>query len=273
MNCHLVLYTPLMIRTHNLLNSLFRDCLDEHAPLRRTKISRPPAPWMKHCDIAKLQKDCHVLREMSCKNNADEIFKSRYRDVRNKLKTKIKSAKRDFYQRAFSSKNPKKVWKIIHRILHPNPKPLRIDPDEFNTHFASTTERVTGAIPEPTQNLWSFINTLPDDSTNAFHLREVSYQEVLNEIKNLRSDCSCGPDGIPVKYIKMIAEQLASPLTHIINNCIYKQLFPSPWKIARICAIPKVQNISSNNDFRPISILPSLSKIFERPFSAKCLIS
>ena len=251
----------------NLLNSLFRDCLDEHAPLRRTKISRPPAPWMKHCDIAQLQKDCHVLREMSCKNNADEIFKSRYRDVRNKLKTKIKSAKRDFYQRAFSSKNPIKVWKIIHRILHPNPKPLRIDPDELNTHFASTTERVTGAIPEPTQNLWSFINTLPDDSTNAFHLREVSYQDVLNEIKNLRSDCSCGPDGIPVKYIKMIAEQLASPLTHIINNCISKQLFPSPQlfpKIARICAIPKVQNISSNNDLRPISSLPSQSKIFER---------
>ncbi|CAB4006181.1 Hypothetical predicted protein [Paramuricea clavata] len=188
----------------------------------------------------------------------------RYRDVRNKLKTKIKSAKRDFYQRAFSSKNPKKVWKIIHRILHPNPKPLRIDPDELNTHFASATERVTGAIPEPTQNLWSFINSLPDDSTNAFHLREVSYQKVLNEIKNLRSDCSCGPDGIPVKYIKMIAEQLASPLTHIINNCISKQLFPSPWKIARICAIPKVQNISSNNDLRPISILPSLTKIFER---------
>ena len=100
------------------------------------------------------------------------------------------------------------MWKIIHRILHPNPKPLRIDPDEFHTHFASTTERVTGAIPEPTQNLWSFINTLPDVSTNAFHLREVSYQKVLNEIKNLCSDCSCGPDGIPVKYI-----EAAIPLT------------------------------------------------------------
>ena len=37
-----------------------------------------------------------------------------------------------------------------------------------------------------------------------------------------------------------------------------------PWKIVRTCAIPKVQKISSNNDLRPISILPSLSKIFER---------
>ena len=53
--------------------------------------------------------NCHVLRVMPFKNNNDEIFKSRYRDVRNKLKTKIKSAKRDFYQRAFSSENKKGV--------------------------------------------------------------------------------------------------------------------------------------------------------------------
>ena len=45
---------------------------------------------------------------------------------------------------------------------------------------------------------------------------------------------------------------------------IFKQQFPSPWKIVRTCAIPKVQKISSNKDLRPISILPSLSKIFER---------
>ena len=55
-----------------------------------------------------------------------------------------------------------------------------------------------------------------------------------------------------------------SPVTHIINNCISKQLSLSPWKIARICAIPKVEKITSNNDLRPISILPTLSKIFER---------
>ncbi len=220
------------------------------------------APWMKNCDIAQLQKDCQTLRALS--TNADELSRSRYRSARNKLKCKIRSVKRDFYRRAFSSKNPKDVWKIIHRILHPNPKPLRVDPDELNTHFASTTERVTGTIPEPTENLWSFINALPDDADNAFHLREVSYRDVLTEIRTLRSDSSCGPDGIPVKFIKMVAEQLASPLTHILNNCISKQLFPSSWKIARICAIPKVETITSNNDLRPISILPTLSKIFER---------
>ncbi|CAB4026471.1 Hypothetical predicted protein [Paramuricea clavata] len=252
---------PLMIQIRKLisLNSLFRDCLDQHAPLQRTKISRPPAPWMKNCDIAQLQKDCQVLRVMSTTNNIDELSRSRYRDARNELKCKIKTAKRDFYQRAFSSKKPKEAWTIIHRILNPNPKPLRVDPDELNTHFASRSERVTGTTPEPTENLWAFIDTLPGDPVSALRLREVSYREVLSEIKSLRSGCSCGPDGIPVKYIKMVAEQLGLPLTHIINNCISKQLFPSPWKTARLCAIPKAEKITSKQ--RPPSYIHSSNLI------------
>ena len=53
-------------------------------------------------------------------------------------------------------------------------------------------------------------NALP---VSALRLREVSYREVLSEIKSLRSGCSCGPDGNPVKYIKMVAEQLVSPIS------------------------------------------------------------
>ena len=87
---------------------------------------------------------------------------------------------------------------------------------------------------------------------------------MLSELKNLRSDCSCGPDNIPVKFIKLVAEHLASPLTHILNNCIAKSTFPSLWKIARISAIPKEKEIKCNDDLRPISILPTLSKVYER---------
>jgi hypothetical protein len=66
------------------------------------------------------------------------------------------------------------------------------------------------------------------------------------------------------KMIKIVAEYLGSPLTDIINTCIANRSFPSAWKIARICAIPKVKQITSENDLRPISILPVLSKVYER---------
>ena len=61
-----------------------------------------------------------------------------------------------------------------------------------------------------------------------------------------------------------MAETLASPLTHILNNCVSNQTFPSSWKLAHISPIPKSNDPKCNDDYRPISILPVLSKIYEK---------
>ena len=57
---------------------------------------------------------------------------------------------------------------------------------------------------------------------------------------------------------------MAGPLTWIINSCITEAYFPKLWKIARVSPIPKVDNPTTNDELRPISILPVLSKVFER---------
>ena len=82
-------------------------------------------------------------------------------------------------------------------------------------------------------------------------------------LKLLRSDKSTGPNGILVKFVKMVAESIADPLTTTINNCIRKYYFPKVWKNARISPIPIVDQPKSEEHFRPISVLPTLSKVFE----------
>ena len=77
-------------------------------------------------------------------------------------------------------------------------------------------------------------------------------------LKLLRSDTSTGPDGIHVKFVKMVADSIAGPLTAIINNCIRKYYFPKALKNARIS--PSVDQPKSEEHFRPISILPTLAK-------------
>ena len=57
---------------------------------------------------------------------------------------------------------------------------------------------------------------------------------------------------------------IAGPLTHIVNTFIEISSFPEVWKIARITPIPKNESITTESDMRPISILPVLSKVFER---------
>ena len=62
----------------------------------------------------------------------------------------------------------------------------------------------------------------------------------------------------------MVAEHLADPLTHIINNCIKWSYFPTKWKMARVSPIPKVVNPTSMNELWPILILLILSKVSEK---------
>ncbi len=175
--------------------------------------------------------------------------------------------------KAFSSKRPKEIWRTIHRILNPNPKPIRVNPNELNTFFTTTAERTLGkAAVDKTSDLLTLVNSLPDHrDACTFKLREITQAEVLREIKQIRTDCSTGPDQLPVKLLKPVAEFLAAPLTHIINSCIRSSYFPEAWKIARISLIPKIEQPKAEQDYRPVSILPALSKVFERLVSRQMI--
>ena len=64
-------------------------------------------------------------------------------------------------------------------------------------------------------------------------------------------------------YLTFVSECNASLITNIINNCIKANSFPKIRKIARISSIPKVKVPKKPSDYRPISVLPVLSKVFE----------
>lgn len=126
------------------LQNLIQECLERHVPVKRTRLTRPPAPWMNDSNIRSLQEQCRSKRFQAHKKPPNEDNWHTFREVRNKLKIVIKKAKRCFTIKALSSKRPKDVWKVIHRILNPSPRPLRADPNQLNSHFASTSERITG---------------------------------------------------------------------------------------------------------------------------------
>ena len=149
-------------------------------------------------------------------------------------------------------------------MLKPSARPLRFDPDELNDFFATTAQRTLETQATPIEDVTCLIDNLPDVPSGGmrFQLSPVTSEIVLQVIKNLRSDCSTGADQIPTRFIKLVAECLAVPLTSIINNCIAKDYFPKQWKIARVSPVPKIENPVSKDQLRPISVLPVLSKVF-----------
>ena len=232
--------------------------------LTENKSTRPPAPWLNNDEIRHLQNCRNKLRKEAHSTGSDKAWQL-FRDARNKLKTLIRHAKMCFYRKALSSNKPRKVWKIIHRIIKPSYKPLHFDVEKLNKFFAEIPTRTISnceCITLDQLNSEGLPERVPIDEQ--FTLKAVSRVDILNTTKSLKSDCSTGPDHIPVQFIKLAVDQLADPLTVIINNCVANSQFPQIWKLARISPIPKNDSPSSEEELRPISILPALSKIFEK---------
>ena len=110
------------------------------------------------------------------------------------------------------------------------------------------------------------VKTLYDKTVPSIHkftFSEVTEQEVIKAAKSINS-MSAGVDNINSYVIKLILDRISGTLTHIINSSLEQEIFPERWKKAIIKPIPKVNIPLAANDFRPISLLPTLSKILEK---------
>ena len=225
------------------LNALISECLERHAPLRKVRVTRPPAPWMKDPLIEELQKKGDAVRFTAHQTSTYAAWHE-FRSVRNKFKSAIRTTRKAFIEKALYSNKSREVWKVIHRVLKPSARPLRFEPDELNGFFATTVQRTLETQASPIEDLTCLIDNLPDVPSGGmrFQLSSVTSENVLQVIKNLRSDCSTGADQIPTRFIKLVAECLAVPLKSIINHCIAKDYFPKQWKIARVSPVPKIDN-------------------------------
>ena len=74
-----------------------------------------------------------------------------------------------------------------------------------------------------------------------------------------------------MKFLKPVVDQITSPIVHIINTSIDKEIFPVSWKVARVCPIPEIDNPVNVKDFWPISILPVLFKVYEKVILSQLL--
>ena len=105
------------------------------------------------------------------------------------------------------------------------------------------------------------ITALPDD------LPDYSLSLSISEVSELMRKAkrkSPGPDGIPHWVFRDFASVLAPAVTSIFNRSLDCGVVPSCFKLAHITPIPKCSNAKNVNDFRPISLLPILSKMLEK---------
>ena len=100
--------------------------------------------------------------------------------------------------------------------------------------------------------------------TKTFSFNKVNEIKIKNEIMELNSNKSAGHDTIPVKIIKDSISIVSLPLSELFNVSVEECTFPMDLKYANVAPIFKKGDSTNKENYRPISILPSISKIFER---------
>ena len=97
-----------------------------------------------------------------------------------------------------------------------------------------------------------------------FKFKPVTKQYVLTALRGLKDSKSPGPDRIPAKILKDAAELICDPLKIIFNESLKVGIFPDICKTGRVTLIFKSGRQSDLNNYRPISVLSAVSRIFEK---------
>ena len=237
---------------HVFIQCLFQ-LFNAYFPLRTVRVRADEPPWMR-------------LSLKILINDRDAAFKNKqklkYLRLCNEVRSHIKYLKSEYLQSAVKSKNPKTLWNAIdilcnRKKVSPNVQDLTAD--DFSSYFSSVFQ-------SRVYNESSF-----DIECLSIQNMEVSVADVLPYLRNLKRK-SCGPDGLPYWVFRDSRHVLAPVITILFNRCLNHCIFPECFKVANVCPIPKTARPNTVNDFRPISMLPILSKVFEKIICDKWLV-
>ena len=253
-------------------NNVVIDLFNKHAPIHKVKIKRPVAPWLtsdirtqynrRDAILIKL----HKLQAKKSPLFIDQInlLKTSYKEAKNHCNYITRIAKKKLFEDNINknANNSKELWKFLKKfgiIEVPDPPKSQSSAEDLNDFFISHNN----AIIDDTLLQNEILSVTRSCIYPSFILQHVTPEMVLDTVTSITTK-SCGWDNISIDMILKCLPFCLLPLTYIINYSISSNVFPTAWKYAHVCPIPKIQNPLTPRDFRPISLLPVLTKVIEK---------
>ena len=134
--------------------------------------------------------------------------------------------------------------------------------NKFNNYFTSIGQTIAQGIQYEGNKVNSYYLKKGVDSV--FRFKDVDKETVKKIIESLPTKNSCGCDGISSKLLKVIEPAIIKSLILLINQVIHTGIFPDKLKIAKVIPIFKKDDSSLFKNYRPISLIPTISKVLEK---------
>ena len=268
--------THLWIQFKNIFNYVS----NLHAPVKTRKVRSTYAPWLTTEIRCEMNEQDHS-KKRAVKSNSKRLHRD-YQLKRNEVNKLIKSAKLRYCKDHvdLNKHNPKEMWKNINQVISGKGRysktttisaikddldntihDEKLIADRLNKYFVEVGPNLSSNLSPGSRDFCEY----PEPVHYVFNFSNITDDAVLREILKLKSNKGVvGPDNISPKLIKDSVEVIAPYLSYIFNLSLSEGKFPDDWKSARVCPIFKSGKRDECANYRPISILSAISKIFEK---------
>ena len=135
--------------------------------------------------------------------------------------------------------------------------------DEFANYFATIGKKYSTNMPSSKRSLTDYLKVIQRNSNSIF-ITPVTKTEVDKYIDNLKPKKSSGLDKIDNILIKELRALISAPLSIIYSNSLTEGIFPDKMKTSKVIPLHKNKSKDETNNYRPISLLLTISKILEK---------
>ena len=238
-------------------------------------------PWITRGILQSMRKRDNLYKSMA--REKDSVLKleisNSYKLYRNLIVTLLKQSKKNYYSSYFieNQNNVKNTWDDFRNLINVSKKKTSLPTkiiykneqkncnmdiaNSFNDFFINIGKTIESNI---TQSKTSFKSFLKNANEKSIFLRPCDQIEVLLIINGLKSSKAPEPNSISSSILVEFSNFLIDPLTTIINMSLKEGMFPSLNKEAYVCPIFKKNDKLKCENYRKISLLSKISKIFER---------
>ena len=270
----------------DIFKKLIDDCINKHIPYRTVKFKRYKhkiRPWITAgilISIKKRDKMYKHLKDINPNSVGYDTCKRNLQTYNTIIKKLLRNAKFSYYNTMFLKykNDSRKSWKLINTLIGNSTSKDRITniftvngvdvsnesviAENFNSFFSEIGKRQADSIPTFPNN--HFARYLNNPVTSEFVFQTINVNDVLKVLSSFKPKSSAGDDNLSLKVLKLLKHKLASPLATLINQSLHQGLFPEALKLAKVIPLFKKGDASCFNNYRPISLLLSVSKIYEK---------
>lgn len=244
---------------YSILNSIFEECVP-----KSTQTDKRYPVWFDS-EIIKLIK---LKRSffLKSKRYKSQYWKSKYIALRSTIKLKIRLNHTKYLSDIENSlkSNPKFFWSYVKSLkdnhdIH--------DEMVFENQTYSGTQNITEGFAKFFKSVYiDDLDVACNTSTTSksfFCQKRISFEMIKMALKKVKPNKAIGPDGIPAYILKGCSDYFLIPLHALFNLILRTSTYPDKWKISKVIPIFKTGSRDEIKNYRPISIVCAVSKIFE----------